>query len=118
VLLVDDHPAVRQGLKELLAVYPDMEVIAEASDGEEAVALAQEFHPDVVLMDVNMPKLNGIEATRRIKQACPDIAVIGLSVATSPQIVDAMQDAGADILLPKETAGERLYPYIAARHIQ
>jgi len=109
VLLVDDHAMVRQGLRSILETYGDLDIIAEAVDGEEAVALAHRLQPDVVLMDINLPRLNGIEATRRIKQAWPHIIVIGLSVQCSPQTVQALAEAGGVTLLSKELATEDLY---------
>jgi DNA-binding NarL/FixJ family response regulator len=78
-------------------------------DGEEAVSLAHQLQPDVVLMDINLPRLNGIEATRRIKQASPGIVVIGLSVQSSPQTVQALAEAGGAALLSKEQATEELH---------
>jgi PAS domain S-box-containing protein len=109
VLLVDDHAMVRQGLRSILETYADLDIIAEAVDGEEAVSLAHRLQPDVVLMDINLPRLNGIEATRRIKQAWPHITVIGLSVQSSPQTVQALAEAGGAALLSKEQATEELY---------
>jgi PAS domain S-box-containing protein len=109
VLLVDDHAMVRQGLRSILETYADLEIVAEAVDGEEAVSLAYRLQPDVVLMDVNLPGLNGIEATHRIKQAWPHIVVIGLSVQSSPQTIQALADAGGAALLSKEQATEELY---------
>jgi PAS domain S-box-containing protein len=109
ILLVDDHAMVRQGLRSILETYPDLEVIAEAVDGEEAVSIAQQLQPDVVVMDINLPRLNGIEAARRIKQAWPHIVVIGLSVQSSPQTVQALVEAGNIPLISKEQAAEELY---------
>jgi signal transduction histidine kinase/CheY-like chemotaxis protein len=109
VLLVDDHAMVRQGLRSLLETYPDLEVVAEAADGEQAVDYATRFHPDVVLIDVNLPRLNGIHATQRIKQATQNIIVIGLSVHPSPQAIDALLAAGAAAILSKELAADDLY---------
>jgi CheY-like chemotaxis protein len=109
VLLVDDHAMVRQGLRSILETYEDLEIIAEAVDGEAAVSLAHRLQPDVVVMDINLPRLNGIEAARRIKQAWPHIVVIGLSVQTSPQTVQALAEAGGAALLSKEQATEELY---------
>ena len=80
VLLVDDHAMVRQGLRTVLDSYADIEVVGEAWNGEEAVAGTDRLRPAVVVMDINMPKMNGIEATRLIKARHPDIIVIGLSV--------------------------------------
>src|SRR4051794_26094475 len=99
LLLVDDHVAVRKGLKHLLEVYPGMKVVAEAGDGEQAIVLAARHQPDLILMDINMPRLNGIEATSQIKKAWPHIAVIGLSVEWSTHVYDALIDAGAVTLL-------------------
>lgn len=113
VLLVDDHVMVRQGLHSLLETYPDLEVVAVAADGEEAVEHALHCQPDVVLMDINLPKLNGIDATRRIKQRAPHILVIGLSVQTSAQTTEALLEAGGAILLSKEKAADDLYRTIA-----
>ncbi len=109
VLLVDDHAMVRQGLRSILETYPDLEVIAEAADGDEAVEAAISKQPDVVVMDINLPKLNGIDATRRIKREAPNTLVIGLSVQYSAQTLNALLDAGAAALLSKEQATEDLY---------
>jgi DNA-binding NarL/FixJ family response regulator len=112
LLLVDDHAAVREGLKHLLEVYPDIVVVAEAADGEQAVVMAGHHQPDLIVMDINMPKLNGIDATSQIKQAWPHITVIGLSVDWSPPIYTAMVKAGAVTLIQKEAAVDQLYPLI------
>ena len=114
VLLVDDHAMVRQGLRSILESYADLEVVAEAADGEEAVDLAVRYQPEIVIMDMNMPRVNGIDATRRIKEGAPHIVVIGLSVHTSPQSVEAFLNAGAAAVLSKEQAAEDLYRTIVS----
>lgn len=112
VLLVDDHVMVRQGLRTVLEGYPDLTLIGEAGDGEEAVSLAFMHRPSVIIMDINMPRLNGIEATARIKTQFPHIAVIGLSINTEFSNQEAMKKAGAAMLLPKEAAVDQLYQAI------
>jgi PAS domain S-box-containing protein len=109
VLLVDDHAMVRQGLRSILETYPDFEVVAEAADGVEAVESAINTQPDLVVMDINLPRMNGIDATRRIKKEAPATVVIGLSVQYSSQTHDAVIEAGASALLSKEQATEDLY---------
>lgn len=109
VLLVDDHAMMRQGLRSVLDAYPDVEVVGEASDGEEALRMVEEHQPAVVIMDINMPKLNGIEATRWIKTRHPATIVIGLSVNADGENEKAMTKAGAHLLLTKEAAVEHLY---------
>lgn len=109
VLLVDDHAMMRQGLRSVLEGYRDVSVVGEASDGQEAVQAAHELLPSIVVMDINMPKVNGIEATRRIKTAHPQIVVIGLSVNAGSDTQDAMCGAGAWTVLTKEAAVEELY---------
>jgi len=104
ILVVDDHRIMRQGLRSMLEGEPGFEVAAEAMDGEIAVELAESLHPDVILMDINMPKLNGVEATRRIKHRFPDIAVIGLSMHEDPKLEQLMCEAGASAYLSKGTA--------------
>ncbi|HET6673891.1 MAG TPA: response regulator [Nitrospiraceae bacterium] len=114
VLLVDDHAMVRQGLCGLLDAYAGIQIIGEAASGEQAVALADELQLDVVLMDVNMPGMNGIEATRAIKSAKPAVVVIGLSIQNAGQVATAMKEAGASAFLNKEAAVEDLYQSILA----
>ncbi len=109
ILLIDDHAMVRQGLRSILNTYADLQIIAEAADGEEAVRLAQQHRPDVVIMDINLPRLNGIEATRRIKEALSEVVIIGLSVQWSAQTLEALLAAGGATLLSKEQATEDLY---------
>jgi DNA-binding NarL/FixJ family response regulator len=109
VLIADDHAMVRQGLCGLLAAYGNIQVVGEAADGEEAVTLTIQLQPDVVLMDVNMPQMDGIEATRRIKQVLPATIVIGLSVQNAAHVGRVMREAGAAAFLNKEAAVEDLY---------
>ena len=117
VLVVDDHAVVRQGLCGLLARYDDIEVVGEAANGSEAVEMDRDLQPDVLIMDVTMPKVDGIEATRRIKRQHPAAVVIGLSVHNSPQVEKEMRNAGAAAFLNKETAVDQLYETInAVRH--
>jgi len=114
VLLVDDHAMVRQGLRSLLDSYPDIEVAGEASNGEEALACVATYQPAIVVMDINMPKMNGIEATAAIRARYPETIVIGLSVQTGGEMQQAMLKAGAATLLNKEAAVEQLYQTIQA----
>ena len=113
VLLVDDHAMVRQGLRAVLDAYADLHVVGEAQDGAEAVKLAEELGPQVVVMDINMPRMNGIEATTQIKARWPDTRVIGISVNTGDGNSDAMKRAGAAIVLPKDTAVDQLHDAIS-----
>ena len=108
-MLVDDHAMVRQGLRSILETYSDLEVIGEAADGLEAVESARNTQPDVVVMDINLPKLSGIDATKRIKTHAPNAVVIGLSVQHSAQTFHAVLEAGAAALLSKEQATVDLY---------
>lgn len=109
ILLVDDHAMVRMGLRSVLESYPDVEIVGEACNGEEAVAFVEHLQPTVVLMDINMPKMNGIAATAQIKSRYPAIVVIGLSVNAGGANEVAMRNAGATLLLTKEAAVEELY---------
>ena len=95
ILLADDHTIVRQGLKLILAAHSDLEVVGEAANGREAVELAATLKPDIVLMDVAMPELNGIEATRRIVQAAPRLRVLVLSMHKEAVYVREILKAGA-----------------------
>jgi signal transduction histidine kinase/DNA-binding NarL/FixJ family response regulator len=109
VLLVDDHAMVRQGLRSILRTYPDIEVVGEASDGQQAVISAARLQPSIVVMDINMPIMNGIEATEMITTRFPRMLVIGLSVNAEGENQQAMKAAGATMLLTKEYAVEQLY---------
>ena len=101
VLLADDHKIVREGLGTLLEEQPGIQVVAHAADGQEAVELTAALQPDVVVMDVNMPRMNGIEATRAITQRWPHVAVVGLSVQDEAGTAESMREAGARAYLYK-----------------
>ena len=105
-LLVDDTPLIRQAVRHLLEPLTTVRVTGEAADGEAGVRMALALQPDIVIMDVQMPGLNGIDATRQIKKALPRTSVIGFSVQSDPAIRRVMLDAGAATLLAKERATE------------
>ena len=94
-LIADDHGIVRAGIRSLLENQPDMEVVAEAADGWEAVTLATRLHPNVVLMDIAMPGLRGMEATQEIHQRVPDVRVLALTMHDREEYFFAMLEAGA-----------------------
>ena len=95
VLVADDHPVFRRGMRAILGAEPDTELVGEATDGEEAVALARKLQPDVILMDLNMPRVTGIEATRRILEANPNIAILMLTMFEDDKSIFAAMRAGA-----------------------
>ncbi|MDD2430613.1 MAG: response regulator transcription factor [Firmicutes bacterium] len=103
VLLSDDHPLVRQGLSKVLSLENDIDIVAEAVDGEDTLKKVEEYLPDVVLMDVNMPVVNGIEATRRIKQRFNSVDVIALTFHDEDEYVLALMRAGAKGYILKDT---------------
>lgn len=108
VLVVDDHRVVRQGLTRLLAAEPDIEIVAEAADGKVAVELAGQLMPDVVLMDVSMPEMNGVDATRAIHAAFPSMQVIGLSMFEEDELAAMMRKVGAVAYLTKRGPADAL----------
>lgn len=109
IILADDHKIVRDGLRALLEKQPGMEVIADAEDGRTTVRLAGKLKPDVVIMDIGMPDLNGIDATRQIVSQLPDVKVIGLSMHSDKRFVAQMFKAGASAYLLKDCAFEELF---------
>ncbi|WP_447983935.1 PAS domain S-box protein [Nitrospira sp. Nam74] len=108
VLLVDDHQIIREGLRSIIEGQDDLHVVAEAADGKEALDLSRKLRPDIIVMDVNLPVLNGPEATRLIKAEFPTIAIIGLSVHEESKMAQTMRDAGASDYLSKGGSFERL----------
>src|SRR2546430_179584 len=108
ILLVDDHVVVRQGLRALLMAEPDFDVVAEAENGQEAVTLAREKTPEVVVMDVAMPQMNGHTATRQILKAHPSTRILILSTYNSDECVTELLRAGAKGYLMKQTASNEL----------
>jgi DNA-binding NarL/FixJ family response regulator len=113
VLIADDRPTTRQGLRALLALLPQVEVIGEAANGGESVGLVAEHRPDVVLMDMQMPVMDGLEATRRIKKQWPEVKVIALTMYARYQ-AEALA-AGADTFLLKDGAADTLLGAILAQ---
>lgn len=132
VFLVDDHTIMRQGLRALLAAEPDMLVAGEAGDGLQAVQEVDEVQPDIVVMDIVMPRMNGLEATRQIKKRNPDVRIIALSMYDDDEYVYQVIQAGAAGYVLKEAASDDLarairevnrgcsflYPPIAAKLIK
>jgi NarL family two-component system response regulator LiaR len=116
VMLVEDHVLVREGTRELLDRQEDLKVVAEAGDGEEAVRLAAEHEPDVVIMDIALPKLNGLQATRQIKAANPATAILVLTAYDDAQYIFAFLEAGADGYLLKDVNAADLVRTIRVVH--
>jgi two-component system response regulator NreC len=114
LLLVDDHAVVRGGLKMLLAADPEIEIVGEAETGAQGAQLADKLRPDVILMDISMPDMNGIEATRRIKAEHPEIAVLALTMHEDDQYFYEMLSAGASGYVPKRAAPNDLISAIHA----
>jgi two-component system, NarL family, response regulator LiaR len=114
IILAEDHLITRQGICRLLEDEPDFKIIGEAGDGETAVQMVSEKQPDVVIMDVAMPKLNGIEATRQIKLTNPDTAVLILTAYDDDEYVFGLLEAGASGYLLKTTGGDELIKAIRA----
>ncbi len=114
VVVVDDHPLLRQALRTVLEKQPDFRVVGEAGDGAEAVRLAELIAPDVVIMDIGMPVMNGIEATRAIKAKCPQTAVLVLTVHNDSEHVLGILDAGAAGYLIKSVFGEEIINAVRA----
>jgi DNA-binding NarL/FixJ family response regulator len=102
VLVVDDDEWTRQLLRDILEAYPDIKVVGEAGDGRAAVSMALEQKPDLIIMDIALPYLNGIESTQRIKKALPRTVVIGISGNYMPQVYNAMRTAGAVSFMCKD----------------
>lgn len=106
ILIADDRPTTRRGLRALLTLLPQVEIIAEAADGEQSIDFVAEYRPDVVLMDMQMPVMDGVEATRRIKEQWPTVRVIALTI--HPQYRAKALAAGADVFLLKDSNPEAL----------
>jgi DNA-binding NarL/FixJ family response regulator len=115
VIIVDDHPVFRQGLKNVLASHDDLDIIGEAVDGQDAIERVDELRPDVVVMDINLPILNGLQATRRVKEAHPEINVIMLTAYDDEEQVYHSIRAGASAFHAKDVSPERLVDVI--RHV-
>jgi NarL family two-component system response regulator LiaR len=116
VLIADDHAVVREGTRQILEQEPDIDVVAEAADGEEAVRLAGSSRPDVAIIDIAMPNIDGIEATRQIKALYPSIAVLILSAYDNDQFIFSLLEAGAAGYLLKSIRGRELIDAVRQVH--
>ena len=114
LLLVDDHAVVRLGMRMLFESEPDMEIVAEAENARDALAAVTEYQPDVVLMDIGLPDISGIEATRRIKAQSPNTAIVALTIHEDQEYFFKMLEAGASGYVPKRAAPEELITAIRA----
>ena len=114
IVVADDHAILRMSLVSALQSEPDFEVIGEAGDGREAIDAVQQLRPHVALIDVTMPRLNGIEATRRIAATCPDVKVVGLSMHEADTMAATMIAAGAAGYVVKSAPLEELFQTIRA----
>ena len=108
ILLADDHKMVREGLRLMIDGQPDMRVVGEAANGREVIQLAREFKPDVVVMDLSMPELNGLQATERLKAESPEIKVVGLTANEDESYLRQLVKAGAVGYVLKRSAGDEL----------
>jgi NarL family two-component system response regulator LiaR len=117
VMIVDDHAVVRSGLSTFLMVYDDLEFVGEASSGEEALRLCDRIKPDVVLMDLVMPGMDGAKATKAIREKCPDIQVIALTSFKEQELVEGVMEAGAIGYLLKNVAADELADAIRSAYI-
>lgn len=116
VLIADDHTLVREGVRLLLEAQPDIEVVGEASDGKEAVARVRELHPDLVVMDIQMPNWNGLQATRSIKEEFPQIHILALTMYESDEYFFQVLGAGASGYILKKAASTDLLAAVRAVH--
>jgi len=116
ILLVDDHSVVRGGLRSIIEAAGDMEVVGEAADGRQAIARAEKLSPDVIVLDIIMPLLNGVEATRRLVQSLPDAKVLILSTYSDEEQVQQLIEAGASGYLVKQSASGELLTAIRGIH--
>lgn len=114
LVLADDHALVREGTRRILEAEADMDVVGEAADGEEAVRLVAEVRPDVAIIDIGMPRMNGLEATVRIKEVAPEVAVLVLTVHDDDEYVFSLLDAGAAGYLLKDVPGSQLVSAVRA----
>jgi DNA-binding NarL/FixJ family response regulator len=114
VLIADDHAVVREGTRRMLEQEADIEVVGEAVDGEEAIKLAEELRPDVAIVDISMPRLDGIEATKQIKERCPSVTVLILSAYDDDQFVFSLLEAGAAGYLLKSIRSRELIDAVRA----
>ena len=114
VVVVDDHTLHRDGTRQILNAYPDLQIIGEASSGELALELITQLHPDVVLMDIRLPGMNGIEVTRQLTRDHPDIRVLMVSAYDEDEYVRGALEAGADGYLSKTAPGKELVEAVRA----
>ena len=112
ILIADDHDLVRKAIACLLSDQPDFEVIGQAADGRDAVEQVQRLRPNVAILDLNMPRLNGIQAAEEITSTCPDVRVIALSMHDGEAVKSAMREAGAIDYVEKSGPIERLFTAI------
>ena len=108
ILLADDHKLMREGLRMLINVQADMEVVGEADNGSAAISLAQQLRPDIVVMDISMPELNGLQATEKLKALCPAVKILTLTRHTDSSYLQELLQAGANGYVLKQSASEEL----------
>jgi DNA-binding NarL/FixJ family response regulator len=116
ILIVDDHAAVRRAFRDMLNGHPEFSVVGDASNGLEAIAQAHSLRPDVILMDIAMPQMDGIEATVRIRAELPDIQIFGLSMQPRGEVAEAMEQAGAAGFFVKGMDTQRLIEHLLVVH--
>lgn len=114
LVIVDDHEVARRGIRSVLSVDPDLEIVAETADGKDAVEKARNLRPDVILLDISLPGISGIEAARRIREASPETRIVFVSQHDSVRVAKDALDMGASCYVVKSDAGHDLRPAIEA----